>query len=321
MEPIKRFLSLCLVLVLLVTSVASFAASGGEMLYYYKFISGASDKQMDLMEDQPLTREQLAILITELNGKKSEAAQIGGVPSYADTVRISSWAHPYVAYCESQKWMQGIGFGLFDGKGRVTGRQLALVLLRAMGYDAAWDEVDALLHKLGIPLDDKPLTRGEVFDYIWLVITQPICADGGTLAVKLGRLTSEQIGALRNPSIDLKVDLKDGKYGYVDSTGAIAIPHQFQEAREFIGKIAVVKVQETGLSGMIDRTGRLIYEYDEIATETKMIKIHRKNGTVDEVHVFLVEKDGKRGCVSLDGELVVPLLPYGWEEEYDEKDF
>lgn len=534
----KRLLSLGVAAAIAVTSVASFAAGGGEMLYKYKFITGTSDQKMELKEELPLTREQLAILITELQGEKAEALKQAGVPTYSDTVSIASWAQAYVAYCESKQWMKGIGSNLFDGKGRVTGRQLALVLLRAMGYTVEWDEVDATIQKLGIPIENKPLTRGEAFDYIWTAITKPISADGIVLGVKLGKLSEEQATTLAYPKVDLKLQKKDGKYGYVDSKGNVVIPHQFDEAREFIGEVAIVTDGKTALNGLIDKTGKLIYGYDlrdtvdyengfimiskgwvaalidysgkqripfsakyqmltylkkdklvaavdangtkglvttdnevvipfeygsmfipsgsdgyitvankddmkygainlknevvipfeyeeldyfvdgasvakkngkygiidkdnkvilpfayeniygdyddkylefrvgdtiglmdktgkvlipakwytalkyleqedrviadngplsglltvngeELAPviydrlddTTRMIKIHRKNGTVDEVRVFLVEKDGKRGCMDLDGKLVVPLLPDGWDEEYYERDF
>lgn len=44
------------------------------------------------------------------------------------------------------------------------------------------------LRELGIPIENKELTRGEAFDYIWKAITKPICTDGGVLGVKLGKL-------------------------------------------------------------------------------------------------------------------------------------
>ena len=60
-------------------------------------------------------------------------------------------------------------------------------MLRAMGYDVPWDDVDQKLMQLGIPIENKDLSRREAFTYIWDVITRPLCRDGSALSAKLGK--------------------------------------------------------------------------------------------------------------------------------------
>ncbi|MDO4799389.1 MAG: S-layer homology domain-containing protein, partial [Bacillota bacterium] len=200
----KRILTtvLAVALALTMTSNAVFAL-GGEMLYKYKFIRGASSTTMDLKEENPLTREQLAVLITQINGKEAEVVAkkddanfVNQIKVFKDHETIAGWAKHYVAYCYREGLLVGSD-GKFKPKGQVTGRQLALVLLRAMGYDVQWKAVDAKLQELGIPLANEPLKRGAAFDYMWSTIIKPICKDGGILAVKLGKLTEEEARLLQ----------------------------------------------------------------------------------------------------------------------------
>lgn len=68
----KRVLSLVLALVLVLGMIPTFAAdmTAGQHLFEHEFIAG--DGNGNLMEDQLLTREQLAKLILELNGSKKK---------------------------------------------------------------------------------------------------------------------------------------------------------------------------------------------------------------------------------------------------------
>lgn len=168
------------------------APSGGEMLYKYKFIGGASKDKMVLNEESPLTREQLAAIILELNGLKdaAEAKNLG--VSFEDSHSIAKWAKKYIGYCVETKLMVGVGNNRFSPKTIVKGKMLGAVVLRALGYkdekEVKWSQVEDKLRELGIPIENKELTRGEAFDYIWKAITKPICTDGGVLGVKLGKL-------------------------------------------------------------------------------------------------------------------------------------
>ncbi len=187
----KSFVALVLALCLLAGSTSY--AAGGELLYKFGFIKGTSAEKLSLDEGRMLTREELAVIITQINGSFDEAQKYGGNVSFADAGIISRYAMPFVSYVVDNKLMLGVGGGKFDPKGEVTEKQLGTVLLRALGYDYAWGEIGLELAKLGFNSSDKAINRGEAFDYIWEAVTRPIASDGSTLGIKLGKLTDADI--------------------------------------------------------------------------------------------------------------------------------
>ena len=63
--------------------------------------------------------------------------------------------------------MQGVGNNIFAPKSVVKGKQLGAVMLRAMGYDVPWDDVDQKLMQLGIPIENKdPFPQGGIYLYL-----------------------------------------------------------------------------------------------------------------------------------------------------------
>lgn len=190
----RSFVAAVLALCLLFGGASSFAA-GGELLYKYGLISGTSDAKMVLEEGRMLSREELAIIITQVNGKFEEAKKYTGMPNFADVGSISRTAMSFVKYVTDNKLLRGVGSDRFDPKGLVTERQLGAVLLRELGYEYKWDEVALELAKFGLGASDKAINRGEAFDYIWKAVTRPIAADGSVLGVKLGNMTKEDIAA------------------------------------------------------------------------------------------------------------------------------
>ena len=91
-------------------------AYGGERLYKAGFIKGMSDSAMALNESEPLTREQLASIILEINALKDVALIVNLSSQYSDTDEISDWARPFVAYCTQSGLMQGVGNNIFAPK-------------------------------------------------------------------------------------------------------------------------------------------------------------------------------------------------------------
>ena len=179
-----------LTLLIVVSMINPVYAYGGERLYKAGFIKGMSDSAMALNESEPLTREQLASIILEINALKDVALIVNLSSQYSDTDEISDWARPFVAYCTQSGLMQGVGNNIFAPKSVVKGKQLGAVMLRAMGYDVPWDDVDQKLMQLGIPIENKDLSRREAFTYIWDVITRPLCRDGSALRQNWGRALS-----------------------------------------------------------------------------------------------------------------------------------
>lgn len=170
------------------------APTGGDLLYQYKFIEGRSSTEKVLDEGGVFTREQMASIILEINGLLEDARLQKMESKFADTDQMGAWARPLIAYCAEHGILQGTGNQMFSPKSQVTGKMLAQLLLRALGYpEVQWNGVEQKMAELGLPVVNKKLTRGEAFDYIWKAITLPICSDGGILAVKLGKLKPEDL--------------------------------------------------------------------------------------------------------------------------------
>lgn len=164
----------------------SWNTNKAEQLRKYGFIQGYNG---DLMTDKLLTRQQLAILICELQGVKEAASRYDVTPHYKDLDKIPSWSRNYIAYCQKEKWMIGKQ-GYFDPTGPVTGQELAKAMLNALGYqDVPWKECMDYIKTLGIVIPPKrSMTRGQSFDVMWEVVSRPIMKSGEILGVKTGRL-------------------------------------------------------------------------------------------------------------------------------------
>ena len=83
-----------------------------------------------------VTRAEMCKMIcVALNGGREPALATGIGNTFTDTV--GHWASPYIEYCVREGVVGGIGGGLFDPNGAVTGTQAAKMLLVAMGYNAS----------------------------------------------------------------------------------------------------------------------------------------------------------------------------------------
>ena len=83
---------------------------------------------------------------------------------------------------------------------------------------------------------------------------------------------------------------KDGKEGVIDTTGKLVIPCEWNDASSLSEGLA--RVKKDGKYGFIDTTGKLIipceYEYDSIAYSDGYIALI-KNG-----YLTIVDKEGNR---------------------------
>ncbi len=179
---------------------------GGENLYKYHFISGSSSDSMVLNEDKDFTREQLAVLILEISGKSEAAIAANLTPNFVDNDEIT-WSAPYVAYCAQEGLMggspvEGSELNRFNPKGIVSGQQLATVLYGALGYEPNWNTVLDDVAALGLWVQNKPLTRGEAFNFIWDAVMLPVAADRVPLAVTVGKMTEDEVEQARKDAID-----------------------------------------------------------------------------------------------------------------------
>ncbi len=190
----KKVLSLVLSLVLVLGMMPVFAVedmgSAGENLKHYEFITGGTGG--DLMEDKEFTREQLAKILAELNGKAEEAAAFEGTVNFKDADKIGAWALPYVAYAVEQDWLVGNDKNEFMPKGIVSGKELLTAMLRVLGYETEWATVVEEAAEVGFTASEGELTRGQAFETIWTVVSEiPAKGSDVALGVELGKLEPE----------------------------------------------------------------------------------------------------------------------------------
>lgn len=156
--------------------------TAGENLKYYKILKG--DDHGNLNENDKIDRQQFAIIITRITGKAIEADSYAGQLSYNDANQIAAWAYKQVAYCESTGMLKGTGGGNFTPNSMITGEELATILMRILGYndEDEWGKnSDKILEKTGVAIPSGELTRGQIFNVIWPIMTTPCTKDGKVL--------------------------------------------------------------------------------------------------------------------------------------------
>lgn len=249
----KRLISLMLA-ILLVASV-SFAGdydepglTGGQHLQKYGIVEG---EYGNLNEQNSLTRDQLATLISRLYGLEAEAKNYSVPSGYKDEAKFG-WAKGYISYAKMKGWMQG-SHGVFDNKGKVTGEQLATVLLRILNRPEKWGTNIGRMGALGVIIPNKQLTRGQTFDAIWSSFSQPIMADGSILGVNLNKLpeidktpATLEILAVETPSLS-RVVVKFNQE-----------PNQTSANNISIAGATVSNVQKNGETFVIDLAPALV---------------------------------------------------------------
>lgn len=161
--------------------------SGGEKLKKYGFISGGTNG--DLMPERKLTRQELAVIICSLYGKKIEADRFRRPPIYKDAYRFAEWSKSYISYCQYMGWMVGRSGDVFDHAGAVSADDLSNVILRALDYRE--ERGRAALESLGVSVPvGNALTREQAFEVLWQAVSKPIMKNGKSLGEFTGRLDS-----------------------------------------------------------------------------------------------------------------------------------
>lgn len=194
-----------MVLALLLGLIPSFADSpltSGQKLQEYNLITGSSN---GLMEDDPLTRAEVAVLLSELMGQKESAKSYIFPANFTDV--SGHWAKSYIAYGQSKEWFGGYPDGSYRPDSSVSTQALASFILNALGYDDSdynYEYSEAYLKGLGINFDNvNILSRGQAFDMIWQAIQLPKKGKVEPLGILLGKLTYDDLDM--NYDEDLKI--------------------------------------------------------------------------------------------------------------------
>ena len=112
--------------------------------------------------------------------------------------------------------------------------------------------------------------------------------------------------AQTQPDLQLMVVEKDGKSGFIDQTGKVVIPFQYDQASSFHEGLALVIVR--GKKSFIDTTGRTLFEakYDIIRDFSEglcAVNIGEKRIP----NIGLISDPGKWGYIDKTGKLVIPM--------------
>lgn len=196
----KKVLSLVLAFVLVLGAVPTAFAfedkgSAGENLKAYEFITGGTGG--NLMENEQFTREQLAKVLAELNGKAAEAAKFEGALKFKDASKVGAWAVPYVAFAVEQGWLKGNDKNEYNPKGIVSGQELLSAMLNVLGYQVEWSKVVEEAKTVGFVAAEGNLNRGQAFETLWKVVSSvPKKGASKPLGVELGKLDAGVAGAL-----------------------------------------------------------------------------------------------------------------------------
>lgn len=162
--------------------------TGASLLYKYGFVTGANG---DLMVDKQLTRAEVAVILSELNGTKNQASTFQ-LPSGFSDVGTDKWYSPYIAYGRAFGLLGGYPNGSFMPDKYVTEQEFAAFMMNAMGYNGDYNYDDvvkfAALKNVYIIKSKDVFTRGDAFEGLWDVVNQPRKGENQTIGVTLGKL-------------------------------------------------------------------------------------------------------------------------------------
>ncbi|MZQ96668.1 MAG: hypothetical protein GT601_03230 [Acidaminobacter sp.] len=191
----KRVLSLVLALVLVLGMIPmGFAAdqTAGEILKGMNLLAG--DENGNLNEDQNLNRAEMMVIMARMMGKFEEAKSFALPSTFTDLAGFS-WAVPYIAYAEMNEWTAGVGAGMFNPAGAVTAQEVAVFMLKALGYEADVDftwanavevaTAKGLMAGVSTPATSSIL-RGDLFKVMYTTLNTNVKGEAVALGVKLG---------------------------------------------------------------------------------------------------------------------------------------
>lgn len=123
-------------------------------------LHGRSDGTLGAAD--PLTRQELAVLLTRLWKAGGGQMQSAAVPAYADEEEIADYAREAVTAVTAQRWMQGAG-GNFRPQGTVTRGDAAIIAERVLNarYQQA-EQADFTLNAAKLSVMAGTSTRVEV---------------------------------------------------------------------------------------------------------------------------------------------------------------
>jgi len=179
------------------------------------------------MPNDTVTREQTAKMICVLLNGGNDPVLGSAVSSFSD-VANDRWSCPYIESCVSQDIIVGVGGGKFAPAGKVTGSQLAKMLLVALGFSpdhqkysgSTWEvnvNTDASARGFYKDLEDidpsQPLTREHAAQMIWNALNaNEVEYQNQLVTDENGQLTSKSTVKDRTDVKNNKITLLEDKF-------------------------------------------------------------------------------------------------------------
>ena len=179
------------------------------------------------MPNDTVTREQTAKMICVLLNGGNDPVLGSAVSSFSD-VANDRWSCPYIESCVSQDIIVGVGGGKFAPAGKVTGSQLAKMLLVALGFSpdhqkysgSTWEvnvNTDASARGFYKDLEDidpsQPLTREHAAQMIWNALNaNEVEYQNQLVTDENGQLTSKTTVKDRTDVKNNKITLLEDKF-------------------------------------------------------------------------------------------------------------
>lgn len=177
------------------TGMTSFGASTmeqkGKALYDLGLLQGYSKEKMELGLEDSLTREQAIKLTLVFLGYTDKDLDLNAKPVFTDVKKGTGWAQPWVKFATDIGITSGISSTEFGYGQPVTKRQLTTFMLRALGYESAWNQAAQIGEKLEIiqtsDLDDfnKESLRGDFAKIGYNTLTKAVRGTTYTMIEKL----------------------------------------------------------------------------------------------------------------------------------------
>lgn len=206
----------CLITIILGTTRITTEEQAAKFLNKRGLLQG--DDRGNLMLEQPLTREQMVVVISRLLGVEYEVKNfpIDNI-TFLDVPK-NHWAAPYIAWAQENKITEGYNpqkFGLGDP---LTVWQTKAFFIRTLGYnDIKDEEIEAKAEELGITKKAKNsdptniITRGEMALLMYNTLYAK-CKDGQVLGEKIGIIGKKNSKALNKRGNSVGNIINDGYF-------------------------------------------------------------------------------------------------------------
>lgn len=167
----KKSLSLVLAIAMVFSMFSSmaFAAeekAAGEYLQEIGVITG--DLSGNLNEDSTWTRQDVTVILSRLMGEEATAEETAKGHSFADVT--DPFYDGYITWAQEEELFNGHSDVRFGYGESITNQQFLAVMLRALGYDVAYEDTIATAVELGLAAEgtdaEAEATRGSYYEVV-----------------------------------------------------------------------------------------------------------------------------------------------------------